>query len=87
VRQRRLPAWDLCADQAARHLVGGLWQRARFLRDRSQDESPGVFYTATIGAGALAPIVFGSMTAYIAATALITPPLARSFPESSDEGG
>jgi FSR family fosmidomycin resistance protein-like MFS transporter len=55
----------------------------------------GVFYTATIGAGAVAPIVFGSltdriglwpMTACIAATALITLPLALSLPEHPATG-
>ena len=56
----------------------------------------GVFYTATIGAGALAPIVFGSltdriglwpMTVCVACTALITLPLALLRPASSHEGG
>jgi len=56
----------------------------------------GVFYTATIGAGALAPIVFGSltdriglwpMTVCVACTAFITLPLALSLPASSHEGG
>jgi FSR family fosmidomycin resistance protein-like MFS transporter len=56
----------------------------------------GVFYTATIGAGALAPIFFGSltdriglwpMTACIAGTALITLPLALSLPTSSHADG
>jgi FSR family fosmidomycin resistance protein-like MFS transporter len=57
----------------------------------SRAKAFGVFYTATIGAGALAPIVFGSltdriglwpMTVCIACTALITLPLALSLPKT-----
>ena len=60
-----------------------------FCGPQARAKAFGVFYTATIGAGALSPIVFGSltdriglwpMTACIAATALITLPLALSLP-------
>lgn len=59
----------------------------------SRGRAFGIFYTATIGAGALAPIAFGSlsdhvglwpMTICIAATALFTLPLALSLPRSCD---
>ena len=55
----------------------------------TQGRAFGVFYTATIGAGALAPILFGLITdragllqmmAILAATALLTVPLALRLP-------
>jgi MFS transporter, FSR family, fosmidomycin resistance protein len=60
-----------------------------FCAPETRAKAFGVFYTATIGAGALSPIFFGSltdriglwpMTACIACTALITLPLAVSLP-------
>ena len=60
-----------------------------FCRPQARAKAFGVFYTATVGAGALAPIAFGSltdriglwpMTACIACTALITLPLALLLP-------
>ena len=62
-----------------------------FCASESRAKAFGVFYTATIGAGALAPIVCGSltdrvglwpMTVCIACTALITLPLALSLPKT-----
>jgi MFS family permease len=57
----------------------------------NQRRAFGVFYTATIGAGALSPILFGAVTdhaglfqmmACLAAFALITLPLAMLLPPS-----
>jgi MFS transporter, FSR family, fosmidomycin resistance protein len=60
----------------------------------TQARAFGVFYTATIGAGAIAPILFGRITdrtglfvmmGVLAATALITVPLALRLPASLRE--